>query len=172
MTLVKNLTLFSLAIITVFSVTAQRNKSQRPSPPAQISKDVNETKITIDYSRPSKKGRVIFGDLVKYGKVWRTGANETTWIEVSKDVTVNGKALKAGKYGLFTIPNEDDWIIIFNEAWSGWGAYDYKKSGDVLRITVPAEEPDEVVEIFTIDISERGNVTLAWDQTRVAFSVE
>ena len=168
----KKLTLLSLFIVTVFSVAAQRDRSQRPSPPAQLSKDVNETKITIDYSRPSKKGRVIFGDLVKYGKVWRTGANETTWIEVSKDVIISDKKLKAGKYGLFTIPNEDDWIIIFNEAWNGWGAYDYNKSEDVLRITVPVEVLEEVMEVFTIDVSESGNVILAWDQTRVTFSVK
>ncbi|MBC6425776.1 MAG: DUF2911 domain-containing protein [Ekhidna sp.] len=169
---IKTLTLFSLAVATVLSVTAQQDKSQRPSPPAQVSATVNETKITIDYSRPSKKGRVIFGELVEYGKVWRTGANETTWMEVSKDVTIDGKTLKAGKYGLFTIPNEDEWTIIFNKKWNGWGAYDYKKSEDVLRINVPTEETDEVVEVFTIDVSESGEVTLAWDQTQVAFSVE
>ncbi|WP_420316749.1 DUF2911 domain-containing protein [Ekhidna sp.] len=167
----KAVLLLTLTFIFAFSVNAQKDKSKRPSPPAQVSKEVNGTKITIDYSRPSKKGREIFGGLEKYGKVWRTGANESTWVEVSKEVKVEGKALPAGKYGLFTIPGEDEWTIIFNKKWDGWGAYEYIEADDVLRVTVNSSSTDAVVEQFTIDIEDSGDVILAWDQTKVEFSI-
>ncbi len=160
-----------LLISFVFGVYAQKDKSQRPSPPAQVSQAVGDAMVTIDFSQPSKKGRIIFGDLVKFGEVWRTGANETSWIELSKEMKIEGKTLAAGKYGLYTIPGEEEWVIIFNTVWSGWGAYDYKKKDDVLRIKVPVEKLDSVVEKFTINI-EGGDVTMAWDQTQITFTIE
>ena len=137
----------------------------------QVSQEVNGTKITIDYSSPSKRGRDVFGGMEEYGKVWRTGANESTWIEVSKDVEVEGETLAAGKYGLFTIPGEDEWTIIFNKKWDGWGAYEYKEADDVLRVKVKPTSTDAVVEMLTIDIEKSGDVILAWDQTKVEFSI-
>lgn len=166
----KTISFLALSLMVLFSVTAQKDKSKRPSPPAQVSQEVNGAKITIDYSQPSKKGRDIFGGLEKYGKVWRTGANESTWIEVSKDVKVEGKTLAAGKYGLFTIPGKDEWIIIFNTKWDGWGAYEYKETDDVLRVSVNPSSTNEV-EVFNIKIEENGDVVMAWDKTKVAFSV-
>ncbi|WP_420577008.1 DUF2911 domain-containing protein [Ekhidna sp.] len=163
--------LFTLSLMLVFSASAQKDKSKRPSPPAQVSQEIDGTKITVDYSRPSKRGREIFGSLEEYGKVWRTGANESTWIEVSDDVEVEGKKLAAGKYGLFTIPGKDEWTIIFNKKWDGWGAYEYKESDDVLRVKVEPVAMDGVVETFTIDIADNGDVSLAWDQTQVTFSI-
>ena len=160
----------SLSLFVVFASTAQKDKSKRKSPPAQVSKEVNGTTITIDYSQPSKRGRVIFGGLEDFGKVWRTGANESTWIEISKDVEVEGEKLAAGKYGLFTIPGEEEWTIIFNKQWEGWGAYDYKEADDVLRVKVAPSKAD-LTEVFTIDIADSGNVTLAWDETKVEFSI-
>ena len=162
---------FLLMVLISCSTSAQRDKSQRKSPPAQVTSEINEVRITIDYSRPSKRGRDIFGSLEAYGEVWRTGANETSWIEVSKDVSVEGKQLKSGKYGLFTIPGVDEWVIIFNKTWAGWGAYEYKKADDILRITVPTQELDQIVETFTIAISEEGVVSMAWDKTKVEFSI-
>ena len=167
----KSLALLVVALLVAHTTTAQKDKSKRPSPPAQVSKTVSGTKITIDYSQPSKRGREIFGGLEKYGKVWRTGANETSWIEVSADVEVEGKKLAAGKYGLFTIPGEEEWTIIFNKKWDGWGAYEYNESDDVLRVNVSSGNTDEVVEQFTINIDDSGDVTLAWDKTQVAFSI-
>jgi len=172
MKVIKYLSALSLVLLVSFGASAQRDKSQRKSPPAQVSKEVNGVSVTIDYSQPSKRGREIFGSLEAYGKVWRTGANETSWIEISDDVKVEGKDLKAGKYGLFTIPGEDQWVIIFNEAWSGWGAYEYNKSADVLRVSVPSTELENVVEVFTIDIDDAGVVSLAWDQTQVKFALK
>lgn len=172
MKLSKILSVLFLAVLIPAGSMAQQDKSQRASPPAQVTKEVSGKTVTIDYSRPSKRGREIFGSLEAYGKVWRTGANETSWIELSKDVKVEGKKLEAGKYGLFTIPGEEEWTIIFNKAWSGWGAYDYKKSDDVLRVTVPSQEVEEPVEVFTIDISAEGIVSLSWDRTNVEFTIK
>lgn len=161
----------ALSLFMVFSVNAQKDKSKRKSPPAQVSQEIDGKKITIDYSRPSKKGRDIFGSLEAYGKVWRTGANESTWIELSGDVEVEGKKLAAGKYGLFTIPGKDEWTIIFNKKWDGWGAYEYKEADDVLRVKVKPTATNEVVEMLSIDIEKSGDVTIAWDKTKVAFSI-
>ncbi|WP_370089009.1 DUF2911 domain-containing protein [Ekhidna sp.] len=163
--------MLALSLLLVFSATAQKDKSKRKSPPAQVTKEIDGTKITIDYSQPSKRGREIFGGLEAYGKVWRTGANESSWIEVSKDVEVEGEKLAAGKYGLFTIPGEDEWTIIFNKKWDGWGAYEYKEADDVLRVKVKPSSLDGVVEQFTINIEDSGDVILAWDQTQVEFSI-
>ena len=167
----KTLTVLSLSLLIAGSANAQKDKSNRKSPPAQVSKEVNGSTITIDYSQPSKRGRKVFGGLEDYGKVWRTGANESTWIEIDSDVKVEGESLTAGKYGLFTIPDEDEWTIIFNKKWDGWGAYDYKEADDVLRVKVKPSTTDDVVEVFTIDINDNGDVTLAWDQTEVKFSI-
>ncbi len=163
--------LLVMSLLLVFSAEAQKDKSKRKSPPAQVSKEIDGTKITIDYSQPSKRGREIFGGLEAYGKVWRTGANESSWIELSDDVEVEGKKLAAGKYGLFSIPGEDEWTIIFNKKWDGWGAYEYKEADDVLRVNVKPSATDEVVEQLTINIENSGDVIIAWDQTKVEFSI-
>lgn len=170
MILFKRLFVLSLSLVLVFVAQAQKDKSKRKSPPAQVTQEVNDTKITIDYSKPSKRGRVIFGELEAFGKVWRTGANESTWIEFSKDVKVEGKSLAAGKYGLFTIPGEDEWVIIFNSKTDGWGAYDYKEAQDVLRVTVKPSKTT-VTDVFDIQIEASGDVVMAWDETKVSFSV-
>lgn len=168
----KSTNIFLLAaLIMIGNVALAQDKSKRPSPPAQVSQDVNGTKITIDYSRPSKNDRPIMGGLVKYGEIWRTGANETTWIEVSKDVRVQGQDLPAGKYGLHTIPGKDEWTIIFNSVWKEWGSYRYNKSNDVLRVKAKPMET-EATEKFTIDIAKDGTVSLAWETTKVEFSVK
>lgn len=168
----KVVSFLALILLFVFSVDAQKDKSKRKSPPAQVTEKVGDATVTIDYSQPSKRGRDIFGSLEDYGKVWRTGANESTWIEVSKDVTVEGKKLAAGKYGLFSIPGEDEWTIIFNKKWDGWGAYEYKESDDVLRVKVKPTKTDEVVEMLTFNIEKNGSVSFAWDQTKVSFSMK
>ena len=148
-----------------------QDKNNRPSPPAQLEAKINGLTILVDYSRPYKKGREIFGVLEPYGKVWRTGANETTWIEFSQDVKVNGESLAKGRYALFTIPNEETWTIIFNKKWKDWGAYAYDESQDALRIEVNADNDAAETEQFTIGITEHGEMSLAWDQTKVAFTI-
>ena len=170
--------LFSITLATIFLFTAvtckaQPDKSKRPSPPATATQKVGDVTITINYSQPSVKGRTIGKDLEPMeGQVWRTGANEATVFEVDKDVKVEGKALPAGKYGLFTLVNGDDWTIIFNKTWDQWGAFNYKEADDALRVTVKAGKSDPFAEKFTITISEAGTVTLLWGDRKVEFGVK
>jgi hypothetical protein len=163
--------LLGALVLGTFSANAQDDKSNRPSPPAEASGTVDGTDITINYSRPSVKGRTIFGELEPYGKVWRTGANEATTFEVSTDVEIEGKPLPAGKYALFTIPTEDDWTVIFNKTPDQWGAYDYDEAQDALRVEVTPEETDEPTEQLTFEIGDDGEVTMMWANTAVSFDV-
>jgi len=108
-----------------------------------------------------------------YGKVWRTGANEATTIEVNKDVTINGQKLPAGKYALFSIPQEnDEWIVIFNKESNQWGAYNYKEDQDALRIKVKPGKTDELVERLKFDVSDKGTVTFMWENVKWSFDVK
>jgi hypothetical protein len=150
------------------------DKSKRPSPPATASATTsNGVTITIDYSQPSVKGREI-GKAVEpmKGKVWRTGANEATVFEVNKDVTIDGKPLKAGKYGLFSIWNGDSWTIIFNKTWNQWGAFNYKEGDDVLRINVKNMPPAMPSERMTFTVDNSGKVSLAWGSIGFDFVVK
>jgi hypothetical protein len=150
---------------------AQDDKAARPSPPAQATGYINGKTITIDYSRPSVKGRKIWGELVPYGQVWRAGANETTAFTLSADAQVNGKNLPAGKYAFFVIPNEKEWTVVFNKTIK-WGAFSYKQEEDVLRINVPVKKSPVFVEQLTYKISPTGNVSLAWENAVIEFPVK
>ncbi len=125
----------------------------------------------VIYSRPQKSGRVVFGNLVPYGKVWRVGANEATEIKFYQDVELAGKKIVAGTYSLFAIPGEKQWTIILNKDLDYWGAYSYNEKNDVLRLTAPASALDKVVENFTIQFENKGEkqgvMKLAWDKTVV-----
>ncbi|MDZ4070791.1 MAG: DUF2911 domain-containing protein [Sediminibacterium sp.] len=158
-------------LYTSISACAQ-DKSKRPSPPAHVSETVGGTKITIDYSQPSLKGRELGKDIEpKDGKVWRAGANEKTWIEFSKDVTIEGKPLAAGKYGFFTLKNGNDWTLIFSKKWEGWGTQ-YNESDDALRVNVKQAAAGASEEKLTYTISKAGVITLAWGTLRVDFTVK
>ena len=166
--------LFSLALFSVFIACGQEDKSKRPSPPASEKETLkNGTSVSINYSQPSVKGRAIGKDLEPLpGKVWRTGANEATVFEVDKNVKIEGKELPAGKYGLFTIANGNDWTVIFNKTWNQWGAFDYKEADDALRINVKEDKAKEFSERMTFKISKDGKVTLLWGNEKVDFKVE
>ena len=166
------LLLTGLAIST--KTHAQDDKSKRPSPPALVKQELHSgATISIDYSQPSVKGRTIGKDLEpKTGEVWRTGANEATTFEVNKDVTVEGKALPAGKYGLFTLVNGDQWTIIFNKTWNQWGAFKYKEADDALRVTVKGGKADPFAEKMTFEIDAKGHVVLLWGGNKVQFKVK
>jgi hypothetical protein len=159
-------------LLQVYYSNAQQDKSKRPSPPAKAEFVVGAATITIDYSQPGVKGRKIWGELVPYDKVWRTGANEATTFEVSKDVKVEGNALKAGKYGLFTIPGKDEWVIIFNSVPNQWGAYEYDENKDVLRVAVKPMETSESTERLTFSLEDNGMVVLKWEKLKVGFTVD
>lgn len=178
MSLLKNVIKFSFlfALVAFFatSTQAQDDKSKRKSPPMEATGMAGNVSITVNYSAPSVNGRKIFGDLVPYNEVWRTGANEATTFEVSKNVMIEGQELPAGKYGLFTIPGEDKWTIVFNSVWDQWGGYNYDSEKDVLRVEVMPKKLDEPVEQMKIAVSEKDGasmVAIKWADTKAAFNV-
>lgn len=124
--------------------------------------------VKVAYGQPSKKGREVFGKLVPYGQVWRTGANEATEITFAKDSKFAGQAVKAGSYSLFTIPGEKEWTIILNSELKQWGSYDYDKikSKDVLKVTAPVNKLGSVVEKLTFRF-DGGAMYIEWDTTQV-----
>jgi hypothetical protein len=164
----KSIYLFVLAGLISLSQTAcaQRggDKSKRPSPPATVTTTLSSgAVITINYSQPALKGRTIGKDVEPMkGQVWRTGANEATVFETSKDITINGQKLAAGKYGFFAIMNDSDWTLIFNTNWNQWGAFSYKQAEDVLRVNVKASTTGTSLERLTYTADQSGKVSLGW----------
>jgi len=150
-------------------------KDDRPSPPAEAKGSLGDLLVKINYCQPGVKGRKIWGELVPYGKVWRTGANEATTIEVSRDCKVDGKMLKAGKYALFTIPGESEWMVIFNTVPDQWGAYKYDEAKDALRISVKPKSSTQFSERLTFQVSGNnsgeGEVSLMWENLQVNWSM-
>ncbi|HET9054304.1 MAG TPA: DUF2911 domain-containing protein [Cyclobacteriaceae bacterium] len=162
------------AVVMAFMVTDAVAQEKKPvSPLETVTGSIDGATVEIVYSRPSAKGRKMLGEKEPYGKVWRTGANKATTIEFSKAVKIEGKDLAAGKYTLFTIPGEKEWVIIFNKKLDQWGAYDYEKTKteNALQVTVPAGKPAAFVETFTISI-DKDKVTLQWENTSVSFNVK
>ena len=125
--------------------------------------------IKVVYSRPQKKGREVFGGMVKYDKIWRLGANEATEITIYQDIEVAGKTLKKGTYAMFAIPTEKDWTIIFNSDLDEWGHYSYDESNDVLRVNAKVIHVEEVIEAFSIQFTDLGKneavMRIGWDKT-------
>lgn len=163
-----------LALISLVNF-AQTDTSKMPSPPASVTGKIGDANLTIKYHQPAVKGRSVWdpaGSLAPYGKVWRTGANNATTFEIDKDIKVEGKTLAKGKYGLFTIPGEKEWVIILNGKAAQWGAYSYKEADDVLRVTVPAGKSAAFNERFTIALENGRLVTLSWENVKVGFKVE
>lgn len=168
------LLLATLLLVGVFTTLhAQDDKSKRPSPLMEAKASIGDLSIDIDYGSPAVKGRKIWGTLVPYGEVWRTGANEATTFEINKDVVIEGQKLAAGKYALFTVPGEKEWVIVFNKEANQWGSYNYKKEQDALRVTVKAEKSKEMNDRLTFKIDEKtGKVTLLWENVAVPFTVK
>jgi len=152
---------------------SEEDKSKRPSPPAKVTQKINSgATISIDYSQPSVKGRTIGKDLEpKDGQVWRTGANEATVFATDRDVTVDGKKLAAGKYGLFTLFTGKEVTVIFNKTWNQWGAFKYKEGEDALRVKTKYTDASSPSEKMTFTISPEGVVTLLWGNRKVDFKV-
>ena len=136
--------------------------------------DTPSPSIKVIYSRPSVKGRVIFGDLIKYGEVWRVGANENTEIKFYKPATINGVAVPAGTYSLFAIPEKDKWTIIINKELDLWGGYAYDESKDLVRVSVPVKPVSTTIEALSIAFTTQGAVTnlvIGWDKTTVELPI-
>ncbi len=166
------LSFLTAALVSSISIFAQQDKSKRPSPPAKVSETTSKgLTITIDYSQPSVKGRTIGKEIAPLGKVWRTGANEATIFEISKDAKVEGKPLKAGKYSLYSIPEKDEVTIIFNKTWNQSGT-EYNETGDVLRVKVRPSKAPAFTEKMTFTINKSGKVLLMWGDWQVGFIVE
>jgi Protein of unknown function (DUF2911) len=152
----KPLLISLLAAGTTLAALAQQPpafSTPQPSPKATSTQRIGLTDMTIVYSRPGVKGRAIWGTLVPYDKVWRTGANEATTFAVSDDVKVNGQVLPKGKYSLHTIPGKDEWIIIFNKTADQWGSFSYDMAQDALRVKVKPEAAN-FCESMSFDVPE------------------
>ncbi len=166
--------LFSL--LMSMGVMAQNIKTPAPSPTQTIKQDFALSSIEVVYSRPSAKGRTIFGDLVPYGKMWRTGANGATKITFGEDVKVGGVSVKAGSYALYTVPGKDEWEIIINKGVNNGGLNGYKAEDDVAKFKVKAETLPFNVETFTIMLSDQTASSLKvyaiWGNIEAGFSVE
>lgn len=181
----KKITLFILFIAAVtFESEAQSFRGPDKSPMdvaylpdnfAHDRKAGEEVVAKVYYSRPNKADRVVFGGIVPYGKVWRVGANEAVEFKAFQDITLGGKALSAGTYSLFAIPNEGEWTIIINSDLDYWGAFKYDESKDVLRISVPSKSIEEPIESFSIRFEEseagKGVMRMGWDKTMVEIPV-
>jgi tetratricopeptide (TPR) repeat protein len=147
----------------------------RDSQHSAVTQRIGITDITISYSRPLVKGRPIWGKLVPYNEVWRTGANENTIIKFTDDVTIEGKPLAKGTYALFTIPGENQWTVIFSKVHTAWGSFTYNQADDALRVTVKpqAAEPREAMTFDFDDVKADSAVaTLRWEKIAVPFKVD
>ncbi len=146
---------------------------ERPSPLVVKEGDIVGKKINIHFGSPAVKGRVLWGDLVPYNVVWRTGANEASYVELSQDVTVEGKALQAGKYSIFTIPKETGpWTVIFNSEWNlEHGHFQYDEKFDVLRVEATPMWEINTQERLSIDVESPGLV-IRWEKLKLPISIQ
>lgn len=160
-----------LFLISCNKLVAQGIHLPTPSPTATLEQQVGLGIIKISYSRPGVKDRVIFGDLVPYNTLWRTGANMATTISFSRNVKIENQDLKAGNYALFTIPGPDEWTLIFNKNTDQDGVAEYDASEDALRVKVPSGKMDQKIETLLLDINDirdnSASLWLAWDHTFV-----
>ena len=173
-----SLVLASAVVSIAFAQGQQgpRIDAPAPSPAGSLKQKVGFTDIEVAYARPSVKGRKIFGGLVPYGEVWRTGANNATKITFSTPVKFGGTELPAGSYALYSIPGEREWTVILNKVTGEWGAYSYKPENDAVRVKVKPVALNVPVETFTIDVNdirtESATLNLEWEKTRVPVKFE
>lgn len=165
----------ALFFLTSTNVLAQGPVKARKSPMASVSLTKGKTYMRVIYSQPSKRDREIFGGIVPFGKVWRTGANEATEIVLTQDVKINGKKLKAGTYSIFSIPDKKQWQVMFSSQLGLWGHYDYDSKKDVLKVKQKVAKTEQTWEAFTIKLEETSQgalMHLIWDQTKVSLEIE
>jgi hypothetical protein len=171
------LTLASFVAVGFFTLAAAQIKTPAPSPGAKITQTVGLTDITIEYSRPSVKGRTIFGGLVPFGETWRTGANKNTTVSFSAPVKIGGKDLKAGTYALYTVPGKSEWDIIFYTDAENWGNPEkWDPSKEAVRFKAKAEQTGFPIESFMIDLGDLTNdgctMGIGWEKTWVSFPIK
>ena len=169
------LTISLLSILFTIPLLAQQIQMPQASPAAKISQKVGLTDVTVDYSRPSMKGRKIFGELVPFGAVWRTGANSATILDFSTDVSVNGNQVPKGKYALYTIPEKSKWTIVLSKNTDLWGSIGYSADEDIVRFTVEPNKMSRKYETFEITFNNMtdnsADLSLKWENTRVEFKI-
>ena len=164
-------------LIAVLGMAQQpsQDKSKRPSPPGTAEVTLKNKEITIDYSRPSLKGRKVGQELAPYGKVWRTGANEATALNTAIDLNIGGAKVPAGKYTLYTLPSEGTWKLIINKQTGQWGTQ-YDESQDLARVDMKKTALTQSVEQFTISFDKKNentaNLNLDWENTRVSVKIK
>ncbi len=163
--------LFSLSTV----LTNAQVKTPQASPVCTISQAVGTSDISITYSRPGAKNRAIFGNIVPYDKMWRTGANKATKISFSEEVTFAGQKLPAGEYSLFTIPSTSEWEVILNNELNLWGTGEYNEADDVLRVKIPSSSNENHIESLTIDLntfsSSGADLTISWEKTKIIIPI-
>jgi hypothetical protein len=168
-------TLLLAALTVVATPSMAQDKSSRPSPPASAHCDfANGKTIHVDYSSPRMKGRKIYGELVPFGKVWRAGANEATTFVIDTDVTVGGKAVPAGSYTLFTVPNADKWTLVISKKTGEWGIPYPGEADDLLRTDMKVSKMPSPVENFTISFQNSGNTCtmhMDWETTSASVAI-
>jgi hypothetical protein len=172
----KLITLTGISMFAMLSFTSVAQlKTPQASPTQTLKQNFALNDITIEYSRPGVKGRVIYGDLVPFDKLWRTGANSSTKITFADNVKVEGNAVPAGTYSMFTIPGKTEWTIILNKNLSFGGTDGYKQEEDMMRFKVKPVAISDKIETFTINVADitstTANIELVWEKTRVAFNV-
>jgi hypothetical protein len=166
-----------LIVLTILLTTvafAQMGEN-KPSPPASATCDLSAGKsIKTDYSSPRMRGRKIFGDLVPYGEIWRTGANEATTFVTTADISVGGKDVPAGSYTIFTVPNADKWTLIINKKTGEWGIPYKYESDELARVDMSVSKLPSPVEDFTISYQKSGNgcmMNIDWETTRASVDI-
>lgn len=168
----KKIWMWTAACLAVSTLNAQ--DLPKPSPMGEVEQMVGLTEVEIEYSRPGVKDRKIFGELVPYGQMWRTGANKATKISFSTDVKINGSELLAGDYALFTVPGEESWEILFNTNLEQWGTGNYQDTEEALRVRVkPQTWPFTETFTFSVDNlkDDAASICLTWEETRVCFDM-
>ena len=173
---IKKFSLSLMALAMAFISQAQTVKVPAPSPLQTLKQNFALSEITIEYSRPSARGRAVYGDVVPFGKVWRTGANGSTKITFGEDVKVEGKAVKAGTYALYSIPGKDSFtFMLYKDLKLGGDVANYSAENELIRFAVKSSKVTEKVETFTMNVSDitasSSNIELTWENTRVAFNV-
>lgn len=157
-------------IVSTESYTTMMLKDGIASPRKEMTGTVGDAEVVVNYGSPSVKGRTIWGDLVPYGELWRTGANEATTITFSQDVMIEGEQLAAGTYGLFTIPGEEEWTVIFSDVTESWGSGEYDEAKDALRVMATPEMVDEASETMEFMV-DGNNLVLRWDNAAVPVEI-
>jgi hypothetical protein len=173
--LATGVSLVMLIAVLGMAQQAPQEKSKRPSPPGTAEVTLKNKEITIDYSRPSLKGRKVGQELAPYGKVWRTGANEATALNTAIDLNIGGAKVPAGKYTLYTLPSEGTWKLIINKQTGQWGTQ-YDQSQDLARVDMKKTALPQPVEQFTISFDKKdentANLNLDWENTRVSVEIK